>query len=357
MKIMKVAFTLIFLVAAVATVVVLIHRPVSPPSVESQQPDAKSVIAPSDALSPPQTVSEAEPLLKPSVVPASQPAVVEAPAEKPAVATNKLDRLTQIRETFRALAGGDKTNALRAAKQIMDETERETALLTLVTEWTQGDLSLPRLRAQRIANFGLEAGLGLELGKYPELALLWANELTEGSGRASVIQQAARLMVNSDPTAAFSFTQLVPEADRRSFSDALFAYWADKDTAAAMKWTEQLTDAAERDAAIQAVRSIAPVGIGTALGMQDGYPIINQLVPGTPAERSGQLHVGDRIVALAQGDNVFVDLHDLPLSDIVQTIRGAPNTLVQLQVLPAGAAPNSTPRTISIIRDQLKFKK
>src|SRR6266404_765673 len=101
MKIMKVAFTLIFLVAAVATVVVLIHRPVSPPSVESQQPDAKSVIAPSDSLSPP---------------------------ENPAVATNKLDRLTQIRETFRALAGGDKTNALRAAKQIMDETERETAL-------------------------------------------------------------------------------------------------------------------------------------------------------------------------------------------------------------------------------------
>jgi len=25
-------------------------------------------------------------------------------------------------------------------------------------------------------------------------------------------------------------------------------YWADKDTAAAMKWTEQLPDAAERDA-------------------------------------------------------------------------------------------------------------
>jgi hypothetical protein len=357
MKIMKVAFTLVFLAAAVATVVVLIQRPVSPPSVESQQSDAKSVIAPSDSFPPPETVSEIAALPKPNTVPASSLAIAEPPAEKPAVATNKLDRLTQIRETFRALASGDKTNALRAAKQIVDETERETALLTLVTEWTQGELSLPRLRAQRIANFGLEAGLGIELGKYPDLALLWANELTEGSGRASVIQQAARLMVSSDPTAAFAFTQLVSEADRRTFSDALFAYWADKDTAAAMKWAEQLSNDAEREAAIQAIRSIAPVGIGTALGMQDGYPIINQLVPGTPAERSGQLHVGDRIVALAQGDNVFVDLHELPLSDIVQTIRGAPNTLVQLQILPAGAAPNSTPRTVSIMRDQIKFKK
>jgi C-terminal processing protease CtpA/Prc len=52
-----------------------------------------------------------------------------------------------------------------------------------------------------------------------------------------------------------------------------------------------------------------------------------------------------------------VDLHDLPLSDIVQNFRGAPNTLVQLQILPAGAAPNSAPQTISIMRDQIKFKK
>ena len=357
MKITKVTLTLIFLAAAVATVVVLIQRPASPPSVEPQQPEAKPAIVPSDSSPPPETVLEVAPLAIPSVVPASQPAVVEAPPEKPAVATNKLERLAQIRQTFRTLASGDKTNALRAAKQIMDETERETALLALVTEWTQGELSTPRLRAQRIASFGLEAGLGIELGKYPELALLWANELTEGSGRASVIQQAARLMVSSDPTAAFAFTQLVPEADRGSFSDALFAYWADKDTAAAMKWTEQLSNDAERDAAIQAIRSIAPVGIGTALTMQNGYPVINQLVPGTPAERSGQLRVGDRIVALAQGDNVFVDLHELPLSDIVQTIRGAPNTLVQLQVLSADAAPNSAPRTVSITRDQIKFKK
>jgi carboxyl-terminal processing protease len=80
-------------------------------------------------------------------------------------------------------------------------------------------------------------------------------------------------------------------------------------------------------------------------------------VPGTPAERSGQLHVGDRIVALAQGDNVFVDLRDLPLTDIVQTIRGAPNTLVQLQIVSADAAPNSAPRTVAVMRDQIQFKK
>src|SRR4029077_18507799 len=142
-------------------------------------------------------------------------------------------------------AGGDKTNALRAAKLIKDETERETALLTLVTEWTQGELSPPRLRAQRIAALGLEAGLGIELGNHPELALLWANELTEGPGRAAVLQETARHVVGSDPNAAFALSQMIPHADRQNFSDALFANWAGKDTAAAIQWADQLADPAQ----------------------------------------------------------------------------------------------------------------
>ena len=65
---------------------------------------------------------------------------------------------------------------------------------------------------------------------------------------------------------------------------------------------------------------------------------------------------GDRILALAQGDNSFVDAHSLSLQDIVQLVRGAPGTLLQLQVLSAHAQPNSLPRTVPIIRDQIKFK-
>jgi carboxyl-terminal processing protease len=91
--------------------------------------------------------------------------------------------------------------------------------------------------------------------------------------------------------------------------------------------------------------------------MQDGYAVVNQLFPGTPAELSGQIHPGDRIVALAQGDNAFVDAHDLKLEKIVDMIRGAPNTTLQLQVLAGDAGPGSAPRTISILRNQVKFKR
>jgi hypothetical protein len=226
----------------------------------------------------------------------------------------------------------------------------------LVTEWTQGELSPTRLRAERIANLGLEAGLGLELGKHPELALLWADEMTEGEGRTAVLQQVSRFLVDSDPASAFDMAEKLPEKERRAFTDALFADWASHDTDAALKWGEQFTDAAERDAAIRAIRTTAPVGIGTALRIQDGYPVINALMPDTPAERSGQLQAGDRIVALAQGNGDFFELKDVPLANIVEAIRGTPNTMLQLKVVSAGAAPNAPPRTVLIMRDQIKFK-
>jgi hypothetical protein len=62
-------------------------------------------------------------------------------------------------------------------------------------------------------------------------------------------------------------------------------------------------------------------------------------------------------VAVAQGDNSFVDARSLPLADVINMVRGAPNTVLQLQVLAADAPEGSAPRTVSIIRDQVKFKR
>ncbi len=279
------------------------------------------------------------------------------PPEKPPAPLNKAERLVQLRETFRALAGSDPKAALGAARQLTDEVERETALLALVTEWKHGELDSPRQRARAIAAFGLEAGLGMELVKNPELALLWANELTEGQGRAVMLQHAAVTLLDSDPGAAFALGEQFAAGERRQFYDSFFAGWAQKDTDAALQWAGQLSDPAERDAATKAIQNVAPVGIGAELRLQDGYAVINRLLPGMPAELSGQLRPGDRIVALAQGNNVFVDARGLPLNDLVGAIRGAPGTLLQLQVLPSDAPLDSPPRTLSIVRGQIKFKR
>jgi hypothetical protein len=293
----------------------------------------------------------------PIATPVRESLVVQPPPPKPHPPTNKAERLAQLRERFRALAVGDPKTALLAARQLTDEVERETALLALLTEWKHGELDSPRQRARAVASFGLEAGLGMELSRNPELALLWANELTEGQGRAAVLQRAATVLLDSDPAAAFTLSEQLSPGDRRQFYDSLFANWAQKDTAAALQWAEQLPDATERDAAINAIQRVAPVGIGAELSMQDGYAVITRLLPGTPAELGGLLRPGDRILGVAQGDYAYVDARGMALKDLVNAIRGTPGTLLQLQVLSADAPPGSVPRTVSIVRDQIKFKR
>ena len=308
----------------------------------------------------PLTLTEAAPSPGPEAVEPihSVPSVKPEAASSPAgvISSNKLERLEQTRQTFRLLAAGDPASAMRAAKELKDETERETALLTLVSEWKQGELRSPRERARAIANFGLEAGLAMELSDNPELATLWANELTDGRSRMAVLREMAGSMVASDPATAFAIGDQFPEEARPRFYDALFATWGGKDTDAALRWAEQLADPAQREAALKAIRSSAPVGIGAALTVRDGYPVINQLVPGSPAQLSGQIRAGDRIVGLAQGDNAFVDARGLPLEKIVELVRGAPSTVLQLQVLSSDAPPNAPPRTVALTRDQVKFK-
>jgi len=99
------------------------------------------------------------------------------------------------------------------------------------------------------------------------------------------------------------------------------------------------------------------VGIGAELTQQGGYVVINRLLPGSPAELSGQIHPGDRILAVAQGDNAFVDARNLSLGELVQAIRGALGTPVQLQILPAAAPLGSPPATVTLLRAQIKSKR
>ena len=349
----KLTILLVLVTAFAAGLALVVQRGASNKyTAPSPQPVQESATASSPEQ--PRTVEpeQSAPVASAAPVPHIEPRLESAPA-----VTNRVEALARLREQFRALATGDPKLAMVAAKGLTNEVDRETALLALVTEWTHGDLSLTRARATAISTFGLEAGLGMELVNNPELAVLWANEMTQGPARLALLEQTAAALLDSNPAAAFELVQQAAPGEQRQFLNALYASWASTDTDAALHAADQIKEPAERDAALQAIRTTAPVGIGAELRTQDGYPVINGLIAGTPAEASGQLHKGDRIVGLAQGDNAFVDTHNASLGDVVQMIRGAPGTLVQLQVLPADAAPDSAPRTVTIWRDQLKFKR
>jgi carboxyl-terminal processing protease len=60
---------------------------------------------------------------------------------------------------------------------------------------------------------------------------------------------------------------------------------------------------------------------------------------------------------VAQGDDgEVVDVIGWRLDDVVQIIRGPGGTLVRLQILPAGAAPGSPERVLSLIRDKVRLE-
>ena len=350
----KSLLTLIGLGTVLAAFIALWPRPPGRP--EAPPPAPATVSEPAE---PARSATPVEPSAAPrpkAPAPSQIVAAQPAPAEPAPALLSKPEQLARLREAFRSLAAGDPKIALHAAHQLTNDVERETALLELVTQWKHGELTAPRQRAWAIASLGLEAGLGAELAGTPELAQLWGNELTNSQSRAVAPERRGPAMMEADPAGAVAFAEQLSPDDHRKFITSAFSNWARRDTEAALQQAEQLPDATDRELATLAIRSVAPTGIGVELKMQDDYPVVGRLFPGTPAEQSGQLHPGDRILAVAQGNNVFVDAQSLPGQQLVQAIRGEPGTMIQLRVLPADAPPDSPPRTIALVRGQIKYK-
>src|SRR5205814_6817119 len=98
------------------------------------------------------------------------------------------------------------------------------------------------------------------------------------------------------------------------------------------------------------------VGIGASLAELNEYTTIRELIPGGPASLSGQLQVGDRIVGVAQGENgVMTDVMGLRLDDAVALIRGTADTVVVLDVLPAGVGPDGKHKRVSLVRKTISL--
>ncbi|MCC5855083.1 MAG: carboxy terminal-processing peptidase [Idiomarina sp.] len=97
-------------------------------------------------------------------------------------------------------------------------------------------------------------------------------------------------------------------------------------------------------------------GIGAVLQAEYDYTVIRSLVPGGPAERSGELNPNDRIIAVAQGDQEFVDVIGWRLDDVVELITGPKGSVVRLQVLRESQGSGGSPQTVEITREQVRLE-
>jgi carboxyl-terminal processing protease len=74
-------------------------------------------------------------------------------------------------------------------------------------------------------------------------------------------------------------------------------------------------------------------GIGATLSSSNGFTVIEGLIPGGGAERSGLLKLKDKIIAVAQERERPVNVIDMDLHDVIKMIRGKKGTKVTLTIL------------------------
>jgi carboxyl-terminal processing protease len=100
--------------------------------------------------------------------------------------------------------------------------------------------------------------------------------------------------------------------------------------------------------------SLSLEGIGVALSSRDGYSVVEKIIPGGAADRLGTLIPKDKISAVAQGDDAYVDIIDMNLRDVVRLIRGKRGTKVRLMILRQG---DTTERfDVAIVRDEINLE-
>ncbi len=95
-------------------------------------------------------------------------------------------------------------------------------------------------------------------------------------------------------------------------------------------------------------------GIGASLSSDNGFTVIEELIPGGGAESSGRLKLKDKIIAVAQEGEKPVNVIDMDLSDVIKMIRGKKGTKVTLTIL--RQAEHTNRFDVTITRDKIDIK-
>ena len=103
--------------------------------------------------------------------------------------------------------------------------------------------------------------------------------------------------------------------------------------------------------------SLSLEGIGAVLQMEDEYTKVTRLVAKGPADKQGELHPSDRIVAVGQGEKgELEDVIGWRLDEVVELIRGPKDSTVRLEVIPAKAKTTDQRKVITIVRNEVKLE-
>jgi carboxyl-terminal processing protease len=99
-------------------------------------------------------------------------------------------------------------------------------------------------------------------------------------------------------------------------------------------------------------------GIGALLGADDDYTKIVSLVPGGPAEKSGEILPEDKITRIRQinaEDKEYVDVVGWRIDEVVDLIRGKSGTQLEIEFISSDSADN-TRKLVTLTREEIKLE-
>lgn len=96
-------------------------------------------------------------------------------------------------------------------------------------------------------------------------------------------------------------------------------------------------------------------GIGVSLSSDDGYTIVQEIIPGGSADRANALQPKDKIISVAQEGKEPVNIIDMELSDVVKMIRGKKGTRVKLTVVRMKGNQSNT-FNVTLVRDKVDMR-
>ncbi|MGK0296656.1 MAG: carboxyl-terminal processing protease [Gammaproteobacteria bacterium] len=103
--------------------------------------------------------------------------------------------------------------------------------------------------------------------------------------------------------------------------------------------------------------SLSLEGIGAVLRGDTDYTEVQSVVPGGPADLSGELKDGDKIIGVGQEEEgEIIDVIGWRLDDVVDLIRGPKGSLVRLEILAKDEGIEGPSKKILITRDEIKLE-
>ncbi len=94
-------------------------------------------------------------------------------------------------------------------------------------------------------------------------------------------------------------------------------------------------------------------GIGASLRSEDGYAVVQEIVPGMAADKDGRLQPEDKIIGIQKENGEEIDLVEKKLNDVVRYIRGPRGTKVRLIVQPEGSKER---KIYELTRERIELK-